>query len=72
MPQLVAGDSAPKLTLPAIDGNTFNLEDMKGKKVILTFYRFSSCPLCNMRLRRIIQRWDEFSRDAVMVAVFEA
>lgn len=72
MPQLVAGDSAPKFTLPTIDGNTFNLEDMKGKKVILTFYRFSSCPLCNMRLRRIIQRWDEFSKDAVMVAVFDA
>jgi len=36
MPQLVASDSAPKLTLPTIDGNTFNLEDMKGKKVILT------------------------------------
>ena len=72
MPQLVAGDSAPKFTLPTIDGNTFNLEDMIGKKVILTFYRFSSCPLCNMRLRRIIQRWDEFSKDAVMVAVFDA
>ena len=25
-----------------------------------------------MRIRRIIQRWDEFSNDAVMVAVFDA
>ena len=69
---LVSGSSAPQFSLPAIDGTTFNMSDMKGKRVILTFFRFSSCPLCNMRIRRIIQRWDEISNDAVMVAVFDA
>ena len=72
MPQIVTGDTAPQFTLPAIDGSTFNMADMKGKRVILTFFRFSTCPLCNMRIRRIIQRWNEFSKDAVMVAVFDA
>ena len=72
MPQIVTGDPAPQFTLPAIDGSTFNMADMKGKRVILTFFRFSTCPLCNMRIRRIVQRWNEFSKDAVMVAVFDA
>ena len=72
MPQIVTGDTAPHFTLPAIDGSTFNMADMKGKRVILTFFRFSTCPLCNMRIRRIVQRWNEFSKDAVMVAVFDA
>ena len=72
MPTLSSGDKAPHLTLPAIDGSTFNMADMKGKRVILTFFRFSTCPLCNMRIRRIVQRWNEFSKDAVMVAVFDA
>ena len=72
MPQIVTGDTAPQFTLPAIDGSTFNMADMKGKRVILTFFRFSTCPLCNMRIRRIVQRWNEFSKDAVMVAVFDA
>lgn len=72
MPQIVKGDTAPQFTLPAIDGSTFNMGDMKGKRVILTFFRFSTCPLCNMRIRRIVQRWNEFSKDAVMVAVFDA
>ena len=72
MPQIATGDTAPQFTLPAIDGSTFNMADMKGKRVILTFFRFSTCPLCNMRIRRIIQRWNEFSKDAVMVAVFDA
>ena len=72
MTQLVKGNDAPQFSLPAIDGSTFNMADMKGKRVILTFYRFSSCPLCNMRIRRIVKRWSEFSDDAVMVAVFDA
>ena len=72
MPTLSSGDKAPQFTLPAIDGSTFNMADMKGKRVILTFFRFSTCPLCNMRIRRIVQRWNEFSKDAVMVAVFDA
>ena len=72
MPELGSGDPAPQFSLPAIDGSTFNMADTKGKRVILTFFRFSSCPLCNMRIRRIIQRWDEFSEDTVMVAVFDA
>ena len=72
MPTLSSGDKAPHFTLPAIDGSTFNMADLKGKRVILTFFRFSTCPLCNMRIRRIVQRWNEFSKDAVMVAVFDA
>ncbi len=72
MSQISVGDTAPQFSLPSIDGSTFNMADMRGKRVILTFFRFSSCPLCNMRIRRIIQRWGEFSDDAVMVAVFDA
>ena len=40
MPQLSTGDNAPALILPAIDGSTFDMSNLKGKKVILTFFRF--------------------------------
>ncbi|MEL0331313.1 MAG: redoxin domain-containing protein [Candidatus Poseidoniales archaeon] len=72
MTQLTSGVPAPNLVLPAIDGSVFDLSKVKGKRVILTFFRFSSCPLCNMRIRRIVQRWGEFSEDTVMVGVFDA
>ena len=72
MAHFMVGDAAPEITLPAIDGSTFDMSNMRGKKVILTFFRFSSCPLCNMRIRRITQRWNEFSNDTVMVGVFDA
>ena len=70
MPQLSTGDKAPAIVLPAIDGSTFDMSNLR-KKVILTFFRFSTCPLCNMRIRKK-QRWNEFSSDTVMVGVFDA
>ena len=72
MNRLKKGDPAPDITLPAIDGSTFELSSMKGRRVILTFFRFSSCPFCNIRINRIMKRWDEFPDDAVMVGVFDA
>ena len=72
MPQLSVGDDAPQFTLPAIDGTTFDMSAMKGKRVILTFFRFSSCPFCNIRIHNIVKRWDEFGDDTVMVGVFDA
>ena len=72
MTKLVAGANAPDIALPAIDGSTFKMTDYLGKRVILTFFRFSSCPFCNIRINRIVKRWNEFSADTVMVGVFDA
>ena len=71
MPQLKVGDDAPNFILPAIDGTLFDMSNFKGKRVILTFFRFSSCPFCNIRINRILKRWEEFDDDTVMVGVFD-
>ena len=62
----------PVFSLPALDGSQFDLSDVRGKKVIFTFFRFSSCPFCNVRIDRIVKRWGEFADDTVMVGVFDA
>ena len=72
MTKLVTGAEAPNLSLPATDGTTFNMSDYLGKRVILTFFRFSTCPFCNIRINRRVKRWNEFSKDTVMVGVFDA
>lgn len=72
MPKLKKGDFAPSISLPTIDGSTFEMSSMKGKRVILTFFRFSSCPFCNIRINRIMKRWEEFPEDTVMVGIFDA
>ena len=72
MPKLNKGDKAPEISLPAINGSTFEMSSMKGRRVILTFFRFSSCPFCNIRIDRIIKRWEEFPDDTVIVGIFDA
>ena len=66
------GDDAPEFSLPSIDGQIFDMSKTKGNKVILTFFRFSSCPFCNIRIDRIIKRWDEFDDGTIMVGLFDA
>ena len=72
MPRLEVGNDAPVIELPAVDGSTFDLSSYKGKRVILTFFRFDSCPFCNLRVNRIVKRWNEFQEDTVMVGIFDA
>jgi peroxiredoxin Q/BCP len=40
------GDKAPEFTLPAGDGSTVALKDLKGKKVVLYFYPKDNTPGC--------------------------
>ena len=35
----------------------------KGKKTLLTFYRFATCPFCNLRIHEIINRYEELGKN---------
>ena len=72
MPRIVVGDAMPEFTMPSIKGSMFDTSEVKGKKMILTFFRFSSCPFCNIRINQLTKRWNEFSDDVVMVGIFDA
>ena len=57
--KLKKGDSISELTLPSVDGSTFNLESIQGKKAMISFYRYSSCPICHLRINEIISKKSE-------------
>jgi peroxiredoxin Q/BCP len=46
MPQLEPGQPAPDLTLPAADGSTVSLADLRGRRVIVYFYPAAMTPGC--------------------------
>ncbi len=49
---LGAGDSAPLFSLPEPSGNLVNLSDLLQQgSVVLTFYRGTWCPYCNLLLK---------------------
>lgn len=59
-------------TLPALDGSAWQLSSLEGKPYLLAFFRFASCPFCNLRLHQLISQWGELPEDFTIVAVFES
>ncbi len=53
-------------------GNTINLEDYKGKKLLLSFFRGASCPFCNLRIHQLINQYSEFEKQGIRIIVFFA
>jgi thioredoxin-dependent peroxiredoxin len=46
VPKLEVGDTAPDFTLPAVDGRTVRLSDLRGRHVVVYFYPRASTPGC--------------------------
>src|SRR5688500_13096467 len=56
-----------------IEGDTFRLSDLKGKKIFLSFYRNGACALCNLRVHEISVRQKDFDQAGIkIIAVFES
>ena len=71
--KLQAGQPARDFQVTDIHGNPVRLNDYAGKKLMLSFYRYASCPLCNLRVHDLIRHQPEFrARGLHMLAVFQS
>jgi peroxiredoxin len=66
------GDSAPHLILPALDGKLFDTSSLAGRPWMLSFFRFASCPFCNLRMHELVTRHNELPDDFAIVSVFDS
>ena len=66
------GDRLEEITLPDQNGNSFNLSQTLGKKVLLTFYRIAGCSFCNLRLNEINKRFGELGNNFTHVGIFHS
>ena len=69
---LKAGDKAPDFELECLDGTTVRLSDFRGKKLFLSFYRFASCPFCNLRVHAIGELYPQIQTEMEVLGVFES
>ena len=53
------GDKFQDLKLPNIKGGECDINALRGKKSLITFYRFAQCPFCNLRINEFVKRYDE-------------
>ena len=70
--KLVPGEKLSEIKLPSIEGSEFNITKIKGKKTLLTFYRFATCPFCNLRIHEITKRYNELGKNFEMIAIFNS
>ena len=71
--QLSPGTIAPSLITTDFLGEVVNLEALRGKPVLLSFYRYASCPVCNFRMHAIIESFPQWSQQGLaVVAVFQS
>ncbi|MGE3610666.1 MAG: peroxiredoxin-like family protein [Bacteriovoracaceae bacterium] len=72
MTKLKIGMKAPNIELVDWRGSTFNLENVSGKKWI-AFFRYASCPLCNLRVNEMIKRFEELTKSGLqIIAIFQS
>lgn len=64
---------APDFDVIDIYDNRHKLSDYRGKKVMLSFYRYASCTFCNLRIAELIRVYPEFSKaNMEFLAVFQS
>jgi peroxiredoxin Q/BCP len=67
------GQLAPDFKVTDIDGNNISLSQYKGKKIHLVFYRFSGCPICNLRFHEIDELDNMYRKnDVELISVYES
>jgi len=69
--KLKSGMEAPEIEVPDYMENPFTLSKLKGRRVMLSFYRYAGCPFCQLRFSELVDRYG--ARDNILlVAVFQS
>jgi thioredoxin-dependent peroxiredoxin len=66
--RLELGSLAPDFAAESIGGRSVSLIQLRGRPVLLKFYRFATCPICNLHMHRFIQEHG-MVRDAGLTTV---
>lgn len=66
------GSKIDSIRLPTLDGTLFDVDRLRGRRLLLAFFRFASCPLCNLRVHELVTHHPEFGDRFAVVAIFES
>ncbi|NJL15591.1 MAG: redoxin domain-containing protein [Microscillaceae bacterium] len=67
---LTKGQFAPQFETEDILGNPLRLSELTGRKVLLSFWRNTNCPLCSLFLYKLIRQAEEWKAKGLEILVF--
>ena len=68
--KLTLNSPAPQINTKDTLGNSFDLESFRGQKIMVSFFRFSTCPFCNLRIHTLSNEYEKLG--IKVVAIFES
>ncbi|HEX6123465.1 MAG TPA: redoxin domain-containing protein [Ktedonobacterales bacterium] len=68
--RLRAGERAIPFATRDIAGKPIQLEDYAGRKLLLSFNRLATCPLCNVRMYHLVQRYPQYRAQGLEIVLF--
>ena len=68
--KLHEGQAAINFEVDDIDGNRLVLNSFFDRPILVSFYRYASCPLCNIRLNELIERYPVYKNAGLVVIAF--
>ncbi len=68
--RLKDGEKAIDFSVIDLSGRKITLQDFKDKKVLLSFFRYASCPLCNLRISQLIQQYENLNEKGIVILAF--
>lgn len=66
------GEQSTGIQLPSINGTIFDTGSLQGRPYLSSFFRFASCPFCNLRVHQLVESYAELGNDFTIVAVFDS
>ena len=70
--RLINNNIAPDFTHFDLNNVIFKLSKPRKKLLLLAFFRYASCPLCNLRVHELIKNQHALKDDLDIIAVFQS
>lgn len=70
--RLLENQNAPFFTQQDLNGEIVDLSTPREKLLLFAFFRYASCPLCNLRVHELIKNYDDLKDKLEIIAVFQS
>ena len=71
--KLKAGDNIVSFSSIDTTGNNVSTDDYRGKKFMISFFRYAECLFCNLRMHELIKIFPELEKEGLnIIAIFQS
>lgn len=64
------GQQAPDFEVYDIYGARYSLESLRGKNILLSFFRDATCPFCNLRVYELTKKYPDLAKKGLVMLAF--